>query len=1558
MTTATHVQTAQNPKPISLIQPPPPITVQHAPRLESAASQAVAESSRTEGDLELSRQYGRALASAPSGYNSDMPVSPIAPHSTFGQWWAQLRHAFQAPDFAQWMNSKDIDPDSVELNPGTGKIFYKLKRHSDPRQIKRSLGKDDAEWAAIGKPLMIAARVIASGAYFLTFKPPQAKTSNIAPLGLIRDFYKELHINPAPSNQERAAQLEAGAGFQLVNDPVFSALQEARSEHELAAHKAMLGSNQTRLNVVELMTSLAKMLESGPADIPEYMAEYHLSVHRDTHNVHAGTTPTLKQFFESEGWEVPTDLAQVQNLIKKLRTPPLQSPPNGNYGGALAWPVALDETSVTQLEADLRHGKFGDIDLTRFKNVLEYLMDGQFIEPSAFNKPRDLIDTRIKSPKGQALGQAVQAKFAARSVKGTLTEWLFTLMHVDSSRAEHGKHQVAGFLLTDARNGGCSASDLILDITNHLLDTGQSSSYEKARLQAYIYLSVKAPEMLVKEIPNEVKFGTHMWVSLVTAVRRLEKAAPGVTATMTYEHVMRIADIAPITQEERLTECLAQQEALKDWAVVNGMDCPQTAEAMRAVQVAFDQQLNELRAASAAHSMEVPDVKRKGLEELKKAFPDMDPALFEKKCIQLKRQHLDFPGPYSVLDLYIHDAARGTPGFYDGITRDQADSANKWVSTSRDVDFDAMQDTLKSLPNLREYFRVAFPNYSDKINRSVATQVKHLIAGLSLSDRQNFEFGKITLAKPVIHEYWPYSQAPKSSTTVSEGHSFLVRTERAGKVNIYEIDIKQNKIRTRDDLGDFVVGEARPRGVSRYTEYQAVIPSGNYADTITDETKGAAGIPLSFSSERTSYIANAMVKEVDTESSRQLAAGQTTFDVEVPFYKNAMEFMLNLIPLRSAINNFKEGRYGDGIVDLTLDAFGFLLGAAGAAKGIKALQGGASILTKAAYGGKILGRTAIGALNPLDGVGDLAISLANAGKKGSTHAYRLLRGTNSYDLINASKRFDASALGTFKLQDTIMEGPAVLSGGKWYAFDSVKGLPFGKALDDFQPSVLSGEQALGKWETTERVMTPASARTRQRWSEMVERHQNAADKTQFQKGYDNGDPKSVPGYRAAMKSEDIMKLATQGQLTPEQIGTLVRHVERLAVQHGFKGVNRFYESISEAGGRFVAAPQVFYLSQTNPLSQGQCSAMSRLMASAMQQGTEAKFIGNLYTAAANPTDPASRAFIDQLTTVQKQLTGPTLFHAGKMRREMGYHEMLDELATSDTPKTLMIGIPGHAMMAGVMGEGVNKKWFFYDPNFGIATFSTPEAMKRGLHKVFTDKDLPVQYTTHSKNPDKLEFEVSVYDDSWKKTTAVSDKTVKELSEMPIVIKSQTATSVPMPSKPVPPHAPITTGKAEKFEVFTGQSHTVNDRTTVLSTNGLSDCSAVVVLSDMKDGIYQKRTLVHLNESNLAQPVNNGSNGFTWLNGVEKDLANGGKVIFVAGTRTRSVVGVASAIRQQDVYNNKPLLAMLQRKDVSVTYANSVGVEVAPDGTFKLRDDGGEGIFDANKVKEILDLARD
>ncbi|WP_135308239.1 hypothetical protein [Pseudomonas nabeulensis] len=1494
------------------------------------------------------------MAKTLNGHEGDISVSPIAAHSTFGEWWAQLRHAFQAPDITQWMNDRGIDPDSVEINPGSGKIIFRLKHALDPRRIQRTVGQDDVQWAAASRHLMAAGRIIAAGSFFSTFKPAQAKNRDIAPLKLISHFYRVHNgVNNSGrqlTTQELTAAFAAGKGFETINDPVFTYLREQRNEEALLNQKAMLGDVHSLHAVVETLNTLINGLKSGTADIPTYLADYHVSVHRDSHSEYAGTTPSLKQLFDSNGWDIPADQAELENLVRALATPRPASLEHGNYGGALAWSIPVENTTQIQLMADLRNGAFDGIDTRAFSNVLEYLLHNQFIEPSALKNPRELFNTLINTPKGQALGKAIQARFDAKAIKGSVNDWLLAAMSVDPQHTQPGqKRQVAGFLLTDARNGGQTAADIVSSLTNHLLDTRRSSSFEKAQLQAYLQLSSQAPEFLVQAIPDAVRFGTHSWVSFATAVERVEADAPGATARMTYAQVMLAADIAPITAEQREVEYRAQQVALKDWAVVNGMGYPLTEAAILEVRNAFDKTIQELRSASAAQSMEMPNVEAKGLQELKNAFPDMDPALFKKKCIQLKRQHLDFPGPYSILDLYMHDGARGTPGFYDGITRDTADSANQWISTSADVDFNKIHATLVDLPNLKEYFRVAFPLYTDAYNKSIATQVKQLISTQSLEHRKNFEFGKVTLAKQVINQYSPYSRV-KTSSIVSEGQSLLVKTELEGKINIYEIDIKQNKILHRDDLNDFYKSDLKEPSI----EYREIVPSGTYSTGISGEREDASGVPKSFNSERTAYIADAMVKEANIDGYKLAAKGQTTFDTEAPFYKAAVEFMLNLIPLRSAIKNFSEDHYGEGIVDMTMDAFGFLMGLHVAAKGAKALQVGASIANKVAFGGKIVGRAAISSLNPLDGVGQLLTTVAKAGAKGSVNTYRWLCGSlDSYDLVKASKRFDASASGTFKLQGTLVEGPAVLTQGKWHAFDAASGQAYGKALDDFVPSLRSSQPRLGEWATATPNHLPESNALRKQWTELVEQHKTATDSAEFQRGYSEGDPMNVHGYRKTMKSEEVMKLATSGQFTPAEIGSLVRQTERLAVQHGFKGVSQVYEHISAVGGNFVPVPQVFYLSQTNPLSKGQCAAMSRLMASAMEQGTEKTFIANMFTAAANPTAPGSREFITQLAGVQKQLGSPTLFHAAKPRPQMSYKAMMDELTNASGPKTLMISTPEHAMVAGTVGEGLNKKFFFYDPNFGLATFSSPGALKRGLEKVFTDKKLSVQYVTHSKDPNKLEFEVSEYDNAWKKTTEVSDKTVKNLTEVPLVIE---------PARITPPSLPrskqVSVIKPAKVEVLMGQSQTLTDKTSHLSTNSLSDCSAVIVLSDLKDGVYQKRTLVHLTGSNLEQPVNNGRNGFAWVREMEENLANGGKIIFVGGTETRSVVGVATAIGQQDSLGKKPLLELLQRKDVSVTYASSGGVDVSPNGSFTLRDDAGAGVFDEKKVRDILDFAKD
>jgi hypothetical protein len=108
--------------------------------------------------------------------------------------------------------------------------------------------------------------------------------------------------------------------------------------------------------------------------------------------------------------------------------------------------------------------------------------------------------------------------------------------------------------------------------------------------------------------------------------------------------------------------------------------------------------------------------------------------------------------------------------------------------------------------------------------------------------------------------------------------------------------------------------------------------------------------------------------------------------------------------------------------------------------------------------------SAISLVNPLDGAADLLRAtgrgVASVGKRVITDTIqdvRHLRGTHTgYDLVAASKQYDAAAMGTFKTSGETLQGAAVLQDGKWYAFDTTTRRPFGKALDDFQPSIRGG----------------------------------------------------------------------------------------------------------------------------------------------------------------------------------------------------------------------------------------------------------------------------------------------------------------------------------------------------------------------------------------------------------------------------------------------------------------------------------------------------------------------
>ncbi len=219
------------------------------------------------------------------------------------------------------------------------------------------------------------------------------------------------------------------------------------------------------------------------------------------------------QFLEDHGWHIPTHHEQLENLATALSTPAPKMPAHGNLGGALAWPVPLDQGDLQQLKADIGTGKIGDIDLGPSKNVLDYLLSGRTISAAEQSNPRRLIDTWITSPRGKALGEAIQTAFETRGVKGSASDWLLTALNSESASVSgddvdhQAPGQIEGYRLVSAENSGKSPSTVVKELEDHLVAKGKASSPEKATIQAHLLLASRAPEFLYQGHPGRRRRG-------------------------------------------------------------------------------------------------------------------------------------------------------------------------------------------------------------------------------------------------------------------------------------------------------------------------------------------------------------------------------------------------------------------------------------------------------------------------------------------------------------------------------------------------------------------------------------------------------------------------------------------------------------------------------------------------------------------------------------------------------------------------------------------------------------------------------------------------------------------------------------------------------------------------------------------------------------------------------------------------------------------------------------------------------------------------------------------
>lgn len=511
----------------------------------------------------------------------------------------------------------------------------------------------------------------------------------------------------------------------------------------------MLGDAHNRHTAAAGLLRLATSLKNGETPIGQLHDELKntkidLTTNGSYQPAHTGqwNRVSLLQFIQDHGWTIPATREELVNLATALSTPTPKAARYGDLGGALSWPVPLDKHNQQQLKDDIQAGKFGAINAAPFKNPFEYLLGGRSLTPEELSNPQRLIDSLIESPKGKALGAAIQSAFEAREVKGSLYDWLLAALSLTTDGADSEGVAIEGYRLVSAENAGKTASAIVTALADHLVASGKASSPELAKVQAHILLASRAPEFLVKGIPDQVTPGNHSWVSFTTAVGRIEAKAPGATATMSYAQVMLHASIAPINEQDSHIEQTAQSAALKDWYFANGNQYPSSDTAMAEVRKAFNAQISELKEAAQTQIGEMPTTKDIALEQLKKALPEMDPKLFEEKTITLQPSSRYFPGPYSILDMFIdgrglHAAPNSADdwgtfgrGFVNVATLGQVEIPKdgvpgKWVSSSAAINVQAVGEKLKNLPRPSALFDEAFKNYSDAVKKTTSAQLKH-----------------------------------------------------------------------------------------------------------------------------------------------------------------------------------------------------------------------------------------------------------------------------------------------------------------------------------------------------------------------------------------------------------------------------------------------------------------------------------------------------------------------------------------------------------------------------------------------------------------------------------------------------------------------------------------------------------------------------------------------------------------------------------------------------------------------------------------------------------------
>ncbi|MEO9270322.1 TcdA/TcdB pore-forming domain-containing protein [Serratia ureilytica] len=238
---------------------------------------------------------------------------------------------------------------------------------------------------------------------------------------------------------------------------------------------------------------------------------------------------------------------------------------------------------------------------------------------------------------------------------------------------------------------------------------------------------------------------------------------------------------------------------------------------------------------------------------------------------------------------------------------------------------------------------------------------------------------------------------------------------------------------------------------------------------------------------------------------------------------------------------------------------------------------------------------------------------------------------------------------------------------------------------------------------------------------------------EFSEGMQNFNSISIPGFNDGMSLLEMKKLFLDSELTPKQRGALSNRISEVSkaehIDKVLKQTAVLSEDFQRAGSSFSRLiPQDFYLSLVGDGYGGRCYPLVRAMAVALATGGETsinRLVEKLFFAAASPESGSSSLLKNSLVRLHSSLEA---HQASKIFEDkVNLADVVALLKESSKTTTFALNTQNHAMMVGSILRDDGRRYYFYDPNFGIYAFDTSSSFLQAMEKHLIKRGLGVHY---------------------------------------------------------------------------------------------------------------------------------------------------------------------------------------------------------------------------------------